>query len=32
MPDEVLKAIEAFNKAVAGIILSWSPGKIALDV
>ena len=30
VPDEVYEAIEAFNKAVAGIVLSWSPGKTAL--
>jgi hypothetical protein len=31
-PDEVLKAMEAFNQAVSGIVLSWSPGKQALDM
>ena len=30
MPDEVAEAMEAFNEAVAGIVLSWSPGKTAL--
>ena len=30
VPDEVAKAMDAFNAAVAGIILSWSPGKTAL--
>ncbi|NQD37444.1 hypothetical protein HPT27_10425 [Permianibacter sp. IMCC34836] len=30
LPDEVITAMEAFNKAVAGIVLSWSPGKFAL--
>ena len=30
VPDEVMDAIEAFNAAVAGIVLSWSPGKTAL--
>lgn len=32
VPPEVEAAMEAFNKAVAGIILSWSPGKAALKV
>ena len=30
VPDDVAEAMEAFNKAVAGIVLSWSPGKKAL--
>ena len=30
VPDEVAEAMEAFNTAVAGIVLSWSPGKKAL--
>lgn len=30
VPDEVAEAMEAFNEAVAGIVLSWSPGKTAL--
>jgi len=30
LPDEVHNAIEEFNAAVAGIVLSWSPGKQAL--
>src|SRR5574337_1185207 len=29
-PDEVAEAMEAFNRAVSGIVLSWSPGKTAL--
>src|SRR5574337_290529 len=28
--DELAEAMEAFNSAVAGIVLSWSPGKKAL--
>lgn len=31
MPDEVLAAMEAFNAAVKGIVLSWEPGKTALE-
>ena len=30
VPDDVAEAMEAFNEAVAGIVLSWSPGKKAL--
>lgn len=30
VPDAVADAMEAFNKAVAGIVLSWSPGGTAL--
>ena len=30
VPDEVAEAMEEFNRAVAGIVLSWSPGKFAL--
>lgn len=30
VPPEVEAAMEAFNEAVAGIVLSWSPGKAAL--
>lgn len=30
LPNEVYEAIEAFNTAVAGIVLSWYPGKTAL--
>ena len=30
VPPEVEAAMEAFNEAVAGIVLSWSPGKVAL--
>lgn len=29
-PDAVCKAMDAFNEAVAGIVLSWSPSKVAL--
>lgn len=29
-PKEILQAIEAFNETVAGVIVSWSPGKSAL--
>lgn len=32
LPDEVCKAMDMFNKAVSGIILSWSPSKFALKV
>ena len=32
MPDELADAIEAFNEAVAGIVISWMPGKTALDL
>lgn len=32
LPDAVAEAMEAFNKAVAGIVLSWSPGKFALQL
>lgn len=31
-PPGLLAAIDAFNVAVAGIILSWEPGKYALDL
>src|SRR5574337_125514 len=30
VPDEVVEAMEVFNRAVSGIVLSWSPGKTAL--
>lgn len=30
VPDEVVKAMEVFNRAVSGIVLSWSPGKTRL--
>lgn len=30
LPDGVRKAIDEFNRAVDGIVLSWSPGKTAL--
>lgn len=32
LPSEVEAAMDAFNKAVAGIVLSWSPGKFALKL
>lgn len=32
LPDEAWKAMDAFNKAVSGIVLSWSPSKFALKV
>lgn len=32
LPPVVEQAIEAFNAAVAGIILSWTPSKVALNV
>jgi hypothetical protein len=32
LPSEVEEAMDAFNKAVAGIVLSWSPGKYALKL
>ena len=30
-PAEVLEAMDAFNETVSGVILSWSPGKFALQ-
>lgn len=30
LPEEVLKAIEAFNASVRNVIVSWSPGNAAL--
>lgn len=32
LPGEAVDAIEAFNRAVAGVIISWMPGKTALDL
>lgn len=32
VPPEVSAAMEAFNEAVRGIVLSWSPGKTRLKV
>lgn len=32
LPAEVEEAMDAFNEAVAGIILSWEPGKTALKL
>ena len=31
IPADVEEAMDAFNKAVAGIVLSWSPGKFRLS-
>lgn len=31
LPDDIATAVEAFNAAIAGKILSWSPGKTRLD-
>lgn len=30
LPNEVCAAMEAFNKAVSGIVLSWSPGDVSV--
>jgi hypothetical protein len=32
VPNKVEEAMDAFNAAVAGIVLSWSPGKTALEL
>ena len=32
LPVAVIHAMDAFNRAVAGIVLSWSPGKFALKL
>ena len=32
LPAEVQDAMDAFNNAVKGIVLSWSPGKFALEI
>lgn len=32
VPAAVEEAMDAFNKAVAGIVLSWSPGKMRLKI
>lgn len=32
VPESVLEAMAAFNKAVAGIVLSWTPGKFAVEL
>lgn len=32
IPQQILDAIYAFNEAVAGVIISWQPGKTALDL
>lgn len=32
IPQQLADAIDAFNSAVAGVILSWQPGKTALDL
>lgn len=30
LPEEVLKAIDVFNESVRNVIVSWSPGEVAL--
>ena len=32
IPQQIIDAMDAFNDAVAGVILSWEPGKMALDL
>jgi hypothetical protein len=32
LPGAIIDAMNAFNKAVAGIIVSWEPGKTALEI
>lgn len=32
LPDHIIKAMEAFNKAIDGTILSWEPGNTRLEV
>jgi len=32
LPDEITEAMQTFNKSIAGIILSWSPDRYALDL
>ena len=32
LPPEAVDAIDAFNRAMDGVILSWQPGKTALDL
>lgn len=32
LPTEIENAIDTFNKAIAGVILSWKPGKYALAI
>lgn len=32
LPGAIIDAMDAFNKAVAGIIVSWEPGKTALAI
>lgn len=32
VPSEVLEAMKEFNEAVAGVVLSWSPGSAALSL
>jgi hypothetical protein len=32
LPEEVQAAVDAFNEAVSGVILSWHPGKFALQI
>lgn len=31
-PDSLVQAINAFNEAMKGIVLSWTPGDYALDI
>ena len=32
LPQQIIDAIDAFNESVAGVVLSWAPGKTALDL
>jgi hypothetical protein len=32
LPSAIEEAMEAFNEAVKGIVVSWSPGKYAIDL
>jgi hypothetical protein len=32
LPGAIIDAMNAFNKAVAGIIVAWEPGKTALAI
>lgn len=32
LPCEIAEAMDAFNAAVSGVILSWVPGEFALDL
>lgn len=31
LPEQLLAAVEAFNEAVRGVVLSWDPGKYAME-